>query len=126
MIHTQRANIKEVLQTFRNTTQKLKVKLDITQFNIGDVDPRKSIDYFLANIEKAAGDCNLLFIAIPNCLKTQYKRIKDYCLFNVKRISQIACEGTLGKKNVQSIATKILLQIIAKKGNILWVPVTPK
>ena len=37
-------------------------------------------------------------------------------------MTQIACESTLGKKNVQSIATKILLQIIAKKGNILWVP----
>lgn len=29
------------------------------------------------------------------------------------------------KKNLQSIATKILLQIIAKRGNTLWVPRTP-
>ncbi len=28
------------------------------------------------------------------------------------------------KKNAQSIATKILLQIIAKRGNTLWVPKT--
>jgi hypothetical protein len=33
-------------------------------------------------------------------------------------------ESTLKKKNLQSIATKILLQIIAKRGNTLWVPET--
>ena len=34
-------------------------------------------------------------------------------------------EATLRKKNLQSIATKILLQIIAKRGNTLWVPKVP-
>jgi len=37
-------------------------------------------------------------------------------------ICQIVTEGTLRKKNLQSIATKVLLQIIAKRGNTLWVP----
>ena len=64
----------------------------------------------------------MLFIAIPNNLKTQYKKLKEFCLFSLKVVSQIACQSTLGKKNVQSIATKILLQIIAKRGNVLWVP----
>jgi hypothetical protein len=31
-------------------------------------------------------------------------------------------ENTLRRKNVQSIVTKILIQIAAKRGNILWVP----
>lgn len=35
-------------------------------------------------------------------------------------------EGTLRKQNLRSIATKILLQIIAKRGNTLWVPKIPK
>jgi hypothetical protein len=35
-------------------------------------------------------------------------------------------DATLRKKNLQSIATKILLQIIAKRGNTLWVPSVPK
>lgn len=39
-------------------------------------------------------------------------------------VCQVACESTLRKKNAQSIATKILLQIIAKRGNTLWVPKT--
>lgn len=37
-------------------------------------------------------------------------------------ICQIATEGTLRKKNFKSIATKILLQMVAKRGNTLWVP----
>lgn len=35
-------------------------------------------------------------------------------------------EATLKKRNIQSIATKILLQMIAKRGNTLWVPKTSK
>jgi hypothetical protein len=35
-------------------------------------------------------------------------------------------DATLRKKNLQSIATKVLLQIIAKRGNTLWVPETAK
>ena len=34
-------------------------------------------------------------------------------------------EATMRKKNLLSIATKILLQIIAKRGNTLWVPKIP-
>jgi hypothetical protein len=45
-------------------------------------------------------------------------------LIENKLICQVACEATLRKKNAQSIATKILLQIIAKRGNTLWVPKT--
>ena len=37
----------------------------------------------------------------------------------------MATETTIRKKNVQSIATKILLQMIAKRGNTLWVPKIP-
>ena len=37
-------------------------------------------------------------------------------------VTQVVTEGTLRKKNLQSIATKVLLQMIAKRGNTLWVP----
>ena len=30
-------------------------------------------------------------IAIPNNLKTQYKKLKEFCLFSLKVVSQIAC-----------------------------------
>lgn len=57
-------------------------------------------------------------------MKSQYKRIKEASLIENRMVCQVATEGTLRKKNAQSICTKILLQIIAKKGNTLWVPVT--
>ncbi len=37
-------------------------------------------------------------------------------------VSQCITDKTLRKNNLQSVATKILLQMIAKRGNILWVP----
>ena len=40
-------------------------------------------------------------------------------------VCQMTTENTLRKKNIRSIATKILLQIIAKRGNTLWVPIVP-
>jgi aubergine-like protein len=59
---------------------------------------------------------------IPPNMKGQYKQIKEASLVENKLVCQIAVESTLRKKNAQSIATKILLQIIAKRGNTLWVP----
>ena len=65
---------------------------------------------------------NVCFVVIPNFLKHNYQDIKKQCLQKSNVISQCAVESTLKKKNLQSIATKILLQMIAKRGNILWVP----
>lgn len=78
-------------------------------------------------IEKAAEreECNICLIILPNQLRTQYKKVKHEALLKHKIICQITTDMTLRKKNLQSIATKILLQIIAKRGNTLWVPRTP-
>ncbi len=54
-------------------------------------------------------------------LKKNYKNIKTYTI-GQEIVTQVVTEGTLRKKGLQSIATKVLLQIIAKRGNILWVP----
>lgn len=58
-------------------------------------------------------------------MRNDYKKLKNYTIKN-GIITQIMTEMTLRKKNLQSIATKVLLQIIAKRGNILWVPKTEK
>ena len=60
-------------------------------------------------------------IVLPNHLKNSYKNIKMSSL-QQEIVTQCVTEATLRKKGLQSIATKILLQIIAKRGNILWVP----
>lgn len=43
-------------------------------------------------------------------------------LLKNKIVCQITTEPTLRKNGFRSIATKILLQLIAKRGNTLWVP----
>jgi len=40
-------------------------------------------------------------------------------------MSQMVTTKKLFGKGMQSVCTKILLQIIAKRGNTLWVPQTP-
>jgi hypothetical protein len=55
-------------------------------------------------------------------MKNDYKKIKHESITNLHLLTQVVTEGTLRKKNLQSIATKILLQIVAKRGNTLWVP----
>lgn len=65
---------------------------------------------------------NIALIVIPSYLKNNYGEIKRECLKNLNIVSQCITDKTLRKPNLQSVATKILLQMIAKRGNILWVP----
>jgi hypothetical protein len=55
-------------------------------------------------------------------MKTQYKQIKVKSVESNQMLTQVMVDSQLSKKGFQSIATKILLQIIAKRGNTLWVP----
>jgi hypothetical protein len=41
---------------------------------------------------------------------------------NLEVATQFLLEGTMKKKGNMSIFTKVLLQMIAKRGNILWAP----
>jgi hypothetical protein len=66
---------------------------------------------------------NICLIVLPGNMKNDYKRIKKSAI-NEEMVTQVITEITIRKKNIQSIATKVLLQIIAKRGNILWVPET--
>ena len=69
-------------------------------------------------IQKGAKIC---CIVIPMNFKNNYKIIKNFTI-KLECVTQVVTEGTLRKKGLQSIATKVLLQMIAKRGNILWVP----
>ena len=64
---------------------------------------------------------NLCCIIIPGNMKTQYKSIKIASI-RMEIATQILTDIKLKNKSMQSIATKVLLQIIAKRGNTLWVP----
>jgi hypothetical protein len=103
------------------------VKLETVKLNAGDFDYRKGLSQIEAMLKKAVEreECNICLIILPNSMKTQYKKVKAEALLHHKVVCQVTTDGTLKKKNLQSIATKILLQIIAKRGNTLWVPRLP-
>jgi hypothetical protein len=69
---------------------------------------------------------NILLIVLPNNLKTAYPKLKQYTLIgdpSSKILTQFVTDGTLRRKNgAQTVHTKLLLQMAAKRGNILWVP----
>lgn len=64
-------------------------------------------------------------VVLPGNMKNSYPALKTEALAMEKQndiLTQCVVENTLRKKNAQSIHTKLLLQMIAKRGNILWVP----
>lgn len=79
----------------------------------------------LSTVQKYNETTNILLVVIPPSLKTSYPKLKQHLLAAKNKqdmISQFVVETTLRKKGAQSIHTKLLLQIIAKRGNILWAP----
>ena len=93
-------------------------------FTIRENDRRRLVEAFRHTISDAVkrDGVNMCLIVIPNFLKHAYSDFKKECLGNLSVVSQCVVESTLRKKNLQSIATKLLLQMIAKSGNVLWVP----
>ena len=57
-------------------------------------------------------------------MRKDYGKVKQICLKRSKILCQFALENTFRRKGAQSIITKVLLQLIAKRGNTLWVPKT--
>jgi len=84
---------------------------------------KRSVSSIEEAIKKAdENKCNICFILLPKPLRRQYKKLKNIALVKYQMVCQMMLEATLSRKNVQSIAAKILLQMIAKTGNTLQVP----
>ena len=65
---------------------------------------------------------SIVLLILPNPLKTSYRQIKKWSLNNNNPLlTQVVLEATLKKKGLDSILTKVLLQVSAKVGNTLWV-----
>lgn len=69
---------------------------------------------------KEINECNFCLIVLPAKFKTLYKDVKRVAIENVKIASQVLLDNTMKKKNLKTIALKVLLQIIAKSGNVIW------
>lgn len=112
-------DISILTDTFKKTAPNLGVSMNIT------AQPYQSsnVPAIEREIERAIEKgANICCIVIPTSMKTQYKNLKSSCILQQEIVTQVVVDSTLRKKGPQSIATKVLLQIIAKRGNILWVP----
>jgi hypothetical protein len=109
-----------MMDTFSSTSANLKVDLSFKKYEING---RASVTSISKEIENcSANNHNICMIVIPSSLKTHYKQIKIKSIETNQMLTQVMLDTQFGKKGFQSIATKILLQIIAKRGNTLWVP----
>ena len=124
ILHTKNADVKSMRDTFEKTSANLKVRCKVT---LQECVFYKDRDVLTA-MEKAFksnNEMNIMMVVIPGHLKTSYPKFKQHTLSynsNPEMITQFLLEGTLRKKGVQSIHTKLLLQVCSKRGNILWVP----
>ena len=86
------------------------------------INERLSKDNINHKVRKAVeSDCNICLIVIPGNMKNDYKFIKQNSL-QFKIPTQVVHEQKVNSKNSRTIATKVLLQMIAKRGNTLWAP----
>lgn len=98
------------------------VELNINMYEISG---RPSVSLIESEMKRAIdrGE-NICCVVLPNNMKQQYKQFKQAAIKECEMITQVVTDASFRKKNFQSIATKVLLQIIAKRGNTLWVPRT--
>jgi len=124
IIHTKNADIGPMITTLETTSRKLKVDIMIKKQETPMFKDRDAISG-MEKALKAYENTNILMVVLPGNLKTAYPKLKQELLTiksGKEMISQFVVENTLRKKGVQSIHTKLLLQMAAKRGNILWVP----
>lgn len=113
-------DLRDLLRVFTATSEKLGVKMESEVYEVEGSRGAKEMQVQLGKaVEKGA---NICLVVLPNNLKHEYRKLKVFALGDRETVTQMMTEGTLRKKNLQSIATKVLLQIIAKRGNTLWVP----
>ena len=67
----------------------------------------------------------MILLIIPNSMKSRYKEIKGQAL-KYSLNTQLMVSSNLKNYNLRIIATKILLQMLVKVGNTLWVPQIPE
>jgi hypothetical protein len=120
MIYFKGTHLDSMIGIFKSTAANISADLS---FQLYEINGRPAVNSIEKEIENCANNNhNICVIIIPNSLKTQYKSIKVKSIESKEMLTQVMVDSQINKKNFQSIATKVLLQIIAKRGNTLWVP----
>lgn len=125
IVHPKNSDVTGLIGTLNSTSRNLRVTLTIDKLELKESFKDRDIISGIERALKSFPEANMLMVVIPNNLKTAYPKFKQATLCSDREmpiITQFVVDGTLRKKSVQSIHTKLLLQMIAKRGNILWVP----
>lgn len=122
IIYSKNAAIQPLVDTFNKTFPNLGVSMTISKVELSQFNEKSVTEEMAKAVNEK--DARIVCVVLPNNLKNLYKNLKVFSM-KLEIPTQMCTEGTLRKKGIQSIATKILLQIIAKRGNVLWSP-TPK
>jgi hypothetical protein len=126
LVHPKNSDVSGLIDTMDKTARNLKVTLTIDKLELKDAFKDRDIISGIERALKSYPDANILMVVIPNNLKTAYPKFKQATLCSDREtpiVTQFVTDGTLRRKSgAQSVHTKLLLQMIAKRGNILWVP----
>lgn len=131
MVYFDSYDSRSLINIFTSTANNMKLRMRIKEYNMGRYTSNKGLsdieDLLRDEKEEIKVNFNIVFLILPAVLKAQYKKVKRYALNSSSRvITQVALETTLGKKGFNSIATKLLIQVATKTGNVPWLPEPPK
>ena len=92
----------------------------------GDYSATSALETLLREIRymHRKGEFNIYMVILPFSARNLYKSIKQICCCELGVLVQVVVDVILKKKEFQTVATKVLLQMAAKVGNVLWVPRT--
>ncbi|XP_031505882.1 uncharacterized protein LOC116268318 [Nymphaea colorata] len=121
VIYFHGTKLDELLETFRNTSKALGIEMRMKTFQLAT---RSLKDMERQMKEALSGNFggNICLLILPANWKSDYKKLKKYAIEQVGILTQVMTDLTLRRRSLMSIATKVLLQIVAKRGNTLWVP----
>lgn len=104
----------------------MKIKFSLKDARLSEFSAKNGFDDILKELEYQAKkkEYNIFLIILPAKLKTSYKKLKKVCCCDLGVPLQVVLDTISQKKEFQSIATKVLLQMAAKVGNTLWVPIS--
>ena len=114
-------NVKKIMET---TAKNIDLKLEFKVANVGQYFASEAFEILAKELQHQhqKNYHNIYFIILPPEARGVYPKLKNLCFCELGVSLQIALETFLQKREFATIATKLLLQMAAKVGNVLWVP----
>lgn len=124
VLHFSNFDFTPIKKLFDNTSKNLGLNTDIKAVDVGNFSNSQALDILSKELKylNAKKIYNIFLVVLPNPAKSIYKHLKKLCYCDLNVLLQVVNDVILKKKEFQSVATKVLLQMAAKLGNVLWFP----